>query len=121
MKILVVDDAEDTCRFLEGLLDSAGHHVRCVPSAGRAFLAIPEFNPDLVLLDIMLPGVDGMEVAEALRGDPYTADIPIIHISARRDREARERSLINGIPYLEKPFSNAQLLEEIAKILVAGG
>ena len=117
MKILVVDDEPDTCEFLGAFLTSEGHKVRCAGSSGELFLAVGEFNPDLILLDIMLPGLDGLDAARALRTETYTCGIPIIHISARKDAEAKARAAEYSVPYLEKPFSCGQLLDELQRVL----
>lgn len=113
MKILIVDDEPDTREVLETLLTAEGHAVRCAISAGDAFFRVGEFNPDLILLDIMLPGLDGLSAAAALRADERTGSIPVVHISARKDPEARSLSRRVGALYLEKPFSNDALLEAI--------
>jgi CheY-like chemotaxis protein len=114
---LIVDDEADTREFLENFLQSEGYTVRCARTAGEAFLKLAEFMPDLILLDIMLPGLDGLKAAEALRDDPYTTGIPIVHITARKDAAARARAAEMGLPLLEKPFTCAQLQEMIAKAM----
>lgn len=113
MKILVVDDEPDTREYLETLLTAEGHSVRCAASAGDAFFRVGEFNPDVILLDIMLPGLNGLAAAAALRSDAHTGSIPVVHITARKDPETRQTSERLGALYLEKPFTNEQLLDAI--------
>jgi len=82
-RILVVDDEPDFTSMLRLTLESHGYfEVREENDADRARAAVREFDPDVVLLDIMMPGMEGSEVAAALKADPVTRDVPVIFLTA---------------------------------------
>ncbi len=75
-------------------------------------------RPDLIILDLMLPRMDGYEVLERLKGDPQTADIPVIVLTARGEKEDRARSLeLGAASFMAKPFSPRQLVAEVKRAL----
>ena len=117
MKILAVDDEEDTLNFLRDLLTQEGHRVVTM-SQGLEAMAAAQVEPfDVVLLDLMMPGTDGFQVARFL-GDSWNAsDLPVIVISCRRDEESKSFVKMFGcVRYLEKPFQPAELLEALRDI-----
>jgi DNA-binding response OmpR family regulator len=117
MRILVVDDEEDTLAFLKDLLAQAGHRV-VTTSKGLEAMAAAQIEPfDVILLDLMMPGTDGYQVAQFLSENWNTSDIPVIVISCRRDNESKSFATMFGCArYLEKPFEPAQLLEALRDI-----
>ncbi|RMH48248.1 MAG: phosphate regulon transcriptional regulatory protein PhoB [Alphaproteobacteria bacterium] len=118
MRILVVEDEEALSELLVYNLSRAGHAVRVAGDGEEALLAIDEEQPDLVLLDWMLPSVSGIEVARRLRARTATRAIPIIILSARAAEEDRVRGLETGADdYLTKPFSMAELQARIRAVL----
>jgi len=108
-RVLVADDNADMRRYLEQLL---GKHwqVECVADGVAALNAASESPPDLVLADVMMPGLDGFELLRRLRGQPATRDVPIILLSARAGEEARVEGIEAGADdYMIKPFSAREL------------
>ena len=116
-KILVVDDEADILHFLELILRERGYEVETAPGGAAALAAAREGQPDLVLLDIMMPQMDGWEVLKLLRIDPHTAGIPVAMISARTDPKDRMQGLQEGaLDYICKPFSLDELLAKVEAI-----
>ncbi len=103
--ILIVDDTPANLQLLAGLLKKAGHRVRPVPSGRMALRAARAARPDLILLDIMMPEMDGYEVCRQLEADPELADVPVIFISALDAPEDKVRAFsAGGVDYVSKPF-----------------
>ncbi|MBI5526794.1 MAG: hybrid sensor histidine kinase/response regulator [Deltaproteobacteria bacterium] len=103
--ILVVDDTPDNLRVLSGMLKERGYRVRPVPSGGLALRAAESEPPDLILLDITMPGMDGYEVCRRLKADAGLKDIPVIFISALSDTADKvEAFSVGGVDYVPKPF-----------------
>jgi DNA-binding response OmpR family regulator len=116
-KVLVVDDEEDILHFLELVLGEKGYDV--IPALGgqEALTRAHIEEPDLVLLDIMMPQMDGWEVLKLLRVDPATASIPVAMLSARTEARDRVQGLQEGaVDYICKPFSLQELIEKIEAI-----
>jgi two-component system, NtrC family, sensor kinase len=103
--ILVVDDTPDNLRLLVGILAEQGYKVRPVPSGKLALSAAQGMPPDLILLDIKMPEMDGYEVCQQLKADPRTAEIPVIFLSALNDVFDKVRAFqVGGVDYITKPF-----------------
>ncbi len=116
--ILVVDDEEDTRELLRALLESEGYAVTTAADGEAALARVQETRPDLILLDIMMPEMDGLEVCDHLRFDPATRDVPIIFLTAKQDPVTQSRaSILDAYAYIEKPFSPEALLAEIRNCL----
>jgi CheY-like chemotaxis protein len=116
MNILVVDDDADVRSLLRDLLGPAGHRVTAASSVLEAILHVELQHYDLVLLDLSLPGMDGLQFAEFMSSHWNTFDTPVIIVSARGDPESRSLARVyNCVGYLEKPFSPAELLDAIAE------
>ena len=112
--ILVVDDEADILHFLELVLAERGYAVLTAPGGQQALAQARTHVPDLMLLDIMMPQMDGWEVLRLLRIDPRTAAIPVAMISARTDAKDRVQGLQEGaIDYICKPFSLEELLAKV--------
>lgn len=117
-KILVVDDEENLLELIEYNLGKEGYRVTCVASGEDAIREAKQSLPDLILLDLLLPSVDGLDVCKALKGDPKTQHIPIIMLTAKSE----EADVVTGLElgaddYLTKPFSPRVLLARIRAIL----
>jgi DNA-binding response OmpR family regulator len=114
-RVLVVDDEPTIRQLLAINLLAEGIHVAAVPdgfSARRAALSDP---PDLIILDVMMPGLDGLELLRELRGDPRTADIPVVLLTARTsDAEVWAGWAAGADYYLTKPFDVGELLDFLA-------
>ena len=110
-RILVVDDEAQMRRFLSGALTAHGHHVLAVDSGAQALRELPGFHPDVVLLDLSLPDLDGVEVLRRVREWSGT---PVLVLSVREREEDKIAALDAGADdYLTKPFSMGELLARI--------
>ena len=116
-KILVVDDEDDILHFLELVLREKGYEVATASGGHEALTKAQVDRPDLVLLDIMMPQMDGWEVLKLLRVDDETAQIPVAMLSARTEAKDRVQGLQEGaVDYICKPFSLQDLLAKIDAI-----
>jgi DNA-binding response OmpR family regulator len=116
-KILVVDDEDDILHFLELVLREKGYDVATASGGHEALTKAQLEQPNLILLDIMMPQMDGWEVLKLLRVDEETADIPVAMLSARTEAKDRVQGLQEGaIDYICKPFSLQDLLAKIETI-----
>jgi len=112
--ILVVDDTPANLQLLVGMLKEHGFKVRPVPDGERALRAVHASPPDLILLDITMPGMSGYEVLERLKEDPLAREIPVLFISALSHTEDKVRAFkAGGVDYITKPF---QFDEVIARV-----
>jgi len=118
-RVLVVDDDRVIQQLLEVNLQLEGYDVVATASDGREALdKIAELKPDLVILDVMMPKMDGLEVCRHLKADPKLASIPVILLSARaQDLDIREGIEIGANAYLTKPFDPVELLEVVGRLL----
>jgi twitching motility two-component system response regulator PilG len=117
-KILIVEDEESLLKLESILLTSKGYDVRGVSNGQEALDAIAEEKPDLVLLDIMLPEIDGFEVCQRIKDDPDTKGIPVIMLTAKKSREDMARGEKVGADwYITKPFKSVMVIETIQRFL----
>ena len=116
--ILVVDDEPNIVLSLEFLLKQAGFRVRTVANGEAALAAIAQEPPDLVLLDVMIPGRDGYAVCQEIRSNPAWRDMRIIMLTAKGGDIQREKGLSLGADeYVTKPFSTRELVERVRRML----
>jgi DNA-binding response OmpR family regulator len=114
-RVLLVEDDEEIVDVLRRTLRAEGYEVRSAGDGPEALEAFPEFAPDLLVLDLGLPGMDGMEVCDRIR---ETSEVPILMLTARADAEDRVSGLDSGADdYLTKPFDRAELLARIRALL----
>ncbi len=107
-RIVIVDDALDNLNLLIGLLQDNGHKVSAFRSGAQVLAATSENLPDLFLLDVTMPEMDGFEVCRRLKNNPKTMNIPIIFITARNDSENETKGLNMGaVDYIAKPLNHA--------------
>ncbi|WP_192034555.1 response regulator [Halomonas sp. YLGW01] len=117
-KVLVVDDEPNIVLSLEFLMQQAGFEVMTAADGESALVRVAEAPPDLVLLDISLPGISGFDVLERLRGDPALTRLPIIMLTAHGREVEREKGLALGADdYITKPFSTQALVEKVKALL----
>ena len=117
-RILIVDDEQANRRLLEVMLGSEGFQLQTAASGEEALALVAREPPDLILLDVMMPGMDGYAVATALKGNHDTKNIPIIVITALDDREAMMRGLSAGAEdFLSKPVDRAELHARVRNLL----
>ena len=115
--ILVVDDEPDLLEILEFNLEAAGYEVRTARSAAEALEQDPA-SADLLLLDVMMPGMDGFALARRLRAEPATAALPIVFLTARDSEADVVAGLeLGGDDYISKPFSIKEVLARVAAVL----
>lgn len=121
-KILVVDDEPEITEIIEAFLDNAGYVVKVENQPVRAFVQAREFKPDLILLDIMMPGTDGYQICNQIKDDPAMAETPVIFLTGKDSKDDQGRSFQSGGDmYIKKPFSCERLLEIVNIVLVSVG
>jgi len=117
-RILIVDDEQANRRLLEVMLGQEGFQLLTAASGEEALALVAREPPDLILLDVMMPGMDGYAVASALKGNHDTKNIPIIVVTALDDREAMMRGLSAGAEdFLSKPVDRAELHARVRNLL----
>jgi CheY-like chemotaxis protein len=119
--ILVVEDNERNLKLLRDVLEYAGYDVRVARTAEDGITLAVKEPPDLVLMDLQLPGIDGMEALRRLRENPRTADIPVVAVTAQAMKQDRERALDAGFNgYIEKPISVRAFPDQVRGFLSGG-
>ncbi len=117
-RILLVEDDRDIAELVERYLQKAGFSTEVLSSGRDALKALAERPPDLLILDLMLPHVDGLEICRVARGNSRTAAIPIIMLTARVDESERIVGLeIGADDYIAKPFSPNELVARVRALL----
>lgn len=116
--VLTVDDESAVTGLIAYHLGRAGYRTVTAATGREALHAVREHHPDLMILDLMLPDLDGFGVCEILRRDPATATLPVIILSAWTSTEARDVGLeLGALDYVSKPFSPALLMERVNRLL----
>ena len=116
--ILIVDDQFVGREVLRGLLIGQGYNLAFASNGPEALRLAAKLTPDLILLDIMMPGMNGFEVCRRLRGDPFLGEIPIMMITALDDEESRLRALKAGAEeFISKPFNEVELQVRVQTIM----
>ena len=111
---MIVDDALENLYVLEAILKEAGYCIRSVPDGSLALESVQNILPDLILLDIMMPGLDGFEVCRRLKADERTRGIPVIFLSAMREQAHKITAFqVGGIDYITKPFQVEEVLARV--------
>jgi len=120
--IMVVDDSPDLVEILRITLESKGFNVRCAYSGKDLFAGLEELKPDLILLDIIMPQMDGLQVLRRLKEDPSMLFIPVILLTDKADDEDVDEDVMVGYKmgadyYITKPFTPTQVLEGVNLVL----
>ncbi len=116
--ILLIEDDPLSARLVDLILKSEGHRVIMAQDGLQGLEIAQRVRLDLVLLDLMLPGIDGFEVLRRLRADPKTADVKVVVVSAKSQPADKERAAELGIDYyLTKPYRKVELLEVVRSLL----
>jgi len=119
--ILVVEDNERNLKLVRDVLEYAGYDVRVARTGEDGITLAVSEPPDLVLMDLQLPGIDGMEALRRLRENPRTADIPVVAVTAQAMKQDRERALDAGFNgYIEKPISVRAFPDQVRGFLSGG-
>ena len=116
-RIVIAEDAPHTLRLLEMTLRKGGHQWTSVTDGAAAMSAVQAQSPDAVILDVMMPGVDGIQALAALKGNPETTSIPVIMLTARGNTVTRRQAEESGATaFLTKPFSPTELLATLHRL-----
>ena len=119
--ILVVEDNEKNLKLVRDVLEYAGYDVRVARTAEDGITLAVKEPPDLVLMDLQLPGIDGMDALRRLRESPRTADIAVVAVTAQAMKQDRERALEAGFNgYLEKPITVRAFPDQVRRFLSGG-
>jgi DNA-binding response OmpR family regulator len=119
-RVLVVEDEPILLRLVQVNLRMEGFEVIACSSGEEALARAGEHPPDVAVLDVLLPGIDGFEVCRRLRADPTTADVPVVMLTAQAQDEDRERGYALGVhEYVTKPFEPMELVA-IVRLALAG-
>jgi len=117
-RVLVIDDNAANRRLVQVLLRSRGYEVREAASALEAFAMLKEEPPSAILIDLRLPGMDGLTATRTLRADPATRDIPIVAVTSYAMKGDEEKAREAGCcAYVTKPIDKALFLETVARVL----
>jgi CheY-like chemotaxis protein len=120
-RILVVDDERKNRQLIEVMLGADGYRVQCATSGDEALAMVAAEPPDLILLDVMMPGMDGYRVATKIKSDPATEHIPVVMVSALDDRNSRTHALnVGAAEFITKPVNHATLKALLRTLLGAG-
>jgi two-component system, cell cycle response regulator DivK len=118
--VLLVEDNPHNRKIFSGMLTHSGFKVIEAEDGHQALAAIEKGLPDVILMDLSIPGIDGWEVTRRLKTDPRTKSVPIIALTAHAMRGDEERARTAGVDhYLTKPISPKKVVEEVRKILKA--
>ena len=119
-RILIAEDEESIVASLEFLMRKAGFETRIARDGAAALAEVGAFRPDLVILDIMLPGRNGFEVCNAIRGDPKTRATRVLMLTAKGGSRDPERGIAAGADdYMTKPFSTKDLVARVQALVAA--
>ena len=119
--IVIVDDDPDVRDLVEYKLVQNGHEVLSATNGQDALRLVPEVRPELVLLDVMMPGLSGFDVLERLRADAATRQVPVIMLTAKAQEADADRGFTLGAnDYVLKPFSPRELVSRVNAQLVPG-
>jgi two-component system, cell cycle response regulator DivK len=115
-QVLVVEDNERNMKLFRDVLEASGYRTLEATTGGRAVELVIQHGPDLVLMDIQLPDIDGVEALERLRGDERTASVPVLALTAQAMEGDRERFLAAGFDgYLSKPVNIAEFVATVKR------
>ena len=117
-KILIADDEPNIVVSLEYLMKREGFDVRVAPNGDEALAQVAAFKPDLLLLDVMLPRLNGFEVCQQLRADPQWRNLKVVMLTAKgRDIEMHKGLALGADAYITKPFSTKELVARVRELL----
>jgi two-component system, OmpR family, alkaline phosphatase synthesis response regulator PhoP len=117
-KVLIADDEPNIVTALEFMLQKSGYEVHTVNNGTEALNQIEQFGPHLVLLDVMMPAINGYEVCQRIRQNPALAGLKIIMLTAKgRELDMAKGLALGADVYVTKPFATKQLLEQVQKLI----
>lgn len=113
-RVLVAEDEQNIVESLTFLLDRAGFQVSVEKEGRKALQSVLDDRPDVLILDVMLPGLDGYEILRQLRADRRATDLPVLMLTAKGQREDREAALECGADlFITKPFANSEIVAAV--------
>ena|SRR5438309_6770345 len=116
-RVLVVEDNAVTRKLVQDTLELEGYEVVCAEEGGAALKEIGATRPDVIVLDAMMPGIDGFTVLSKLRNDPATADLPVLMLTALDDTDSTWKGWAGGCHYyMTKPFEIEDLLSAVGRL-----
>jgi DNA-binding response OmpR family regulator len=116
--VLIADDDADILSLVRAVLERAGNEVISVGNGAQALACVTERKPDLAVLDISMPEVDGLEVLRRLRADSATSTLPVVLLSARaQEADVKLGFELGASAYVKKPFSPRELADRVAELL----
>jgi DNA-binding response OmpR family regulator len=117
-KVLIVDDEANIVISLEFLMEQAGYEIRIAQNGQEAMEAVENFQPDLILLDVMMPKINGFDVCRRIREDPARKNVKIVMLTAKgREVEVTKGLALGADAYITKPFSTKELMAEVRRML----
>jgi two-component system, OmpR family, response regulator MtrA len=118
--VLVADDEEDIVGLVTTIIERSGHEVISVRDGAQALAALRRRRPDLVVLDISMPEIDGLEVLRRIRADEETSELPVLLLSAQaQEADVRQGFATGASAYVKKPFSPRELAQRVDELLGA--
>lgn len=121
-KILIAEDERDIRDLIKFTLTYAGHDVTPVSNGEQATITAVDLQPDLIMLDVRMPKMNGFEACRALKSNPQTADIPVVFLSAKgMDEEQDQGEEAGAIGFITKPFAPDDLSRQVGDILAQAG
>ncbi len=121
-RILIVDDEDDVVGLLQLVFETNGFEARTASNGKAAVASAYEDPPDVIVLDVMMPEMDGWQVLKILKGDDRTQHIPVVMLSARAERRDKMIGLQEGAEaYIAKPFSPSEVVQEVRDLLSRQG
>jgi CheY-like chemotaxis protein len=121
MKILVIEDHPTQLKLAHHVLSAAGHEVSKAEAAEQTFTAIKSDRPELILLDLSLPGMDGLELARKLKADPETHGILVVAITSYPEKYSKAAALAAGCDaYIQKPINTRELSGQLIAVVESG-
>lgn len=117
VRVLLAEDEASIVASLRFLLGRAGFEVEVEPNGERVVARVLEAPPRLLVLDVMMPGIDGFEALRRLRAEPACRDLPIVMLTAKGQREDRETAMRLGADaFITKPFANADVVDAVTRL-----
>lgn len=117
-KVMIVEDEPSIFNLIETLLRAKGYDVQVAPDGNKALQSMPDFKPDLVLLDIMIPGVDGLEVCKIVKEHPETKSTKVVMLTSSKSEEAMDQAMSAGADwYIAKPFKIDAVIDKVKQLL----
>ena len=117
-RILLVDDSTTNNILLQNIFEDEGYTVDVAFNAKEAYKLIDKNRPDIILLDIMMPEIDGLKILETINSDTNTNSVPVIMVTARDDEETHQNAIKQGaVDYIRKPIDVEAIIEKVKAIL----